>query len=295
MNVSIVIGTRNRPESLRRCLESIAAQSSRPLEVLIVDDGALDRDAALAPLDGTGIAARYFNKSHTPGLTKSRNLGIRESRGDVVMFLDDDVVLDPGYVEAVVRVYERHPEAAGVGGRLLGGLPAWPKRVFLRLFLLDASRDGAVLPNGVGVLVRTIDAVTQVEWFSGCNMSYRRRVFDRVMFDEAFAGNGWGDDRDFSYAVGRTGLGVLLAAPDATLWHLEDPKSRAGAESFGRTEITYVQRFFAKHMPQRWPNRLALWWSFAGITLKNALSLKPGRVRGNLAGMRDVARGAGPR
>jgi glycosyltransferase involved in cell wall biosynthesis len=291
VNVSIVIGTRNRPESLRRCLESIARQTRLPAEVLVVDDGALDPCAALAPLQGTGILGRYFNKSATPGLTKSRNLGIRESTGDVVMFLDDDVVLDRGYVEAIARVYEAHPEAAGVGGRLLGGLPSWPKRVFLRTFLLDAADDGRVLPNGIGVLIRTIDRVTRVEWFSGCNMSFRRNVFDHVMFDEDFAGNGWGDDRDFSYTVSRRR--TLLAAPDATLWHLEDPRARASQRDFGAVEILYVARFFAKHMPPHWPNRLALWWSFAGILARNLVTARWAAAAGNLAGMRGVASGSG--
>ena len=287
MNVSIVIGTRDRPESLRRCLESIAAQTRPPAEVLIVDDGSLEPRDALAPLIGAGIRARYFNKSATPGLTRSRNLGIRESTGEVVMFLDDDVIIEPRYLEAIARVYERHPDAAGVGGRLLGGLPSWPKRLFLRTFLLDAAEDGRILPNGIGVLIRTIDRVTPVQWFSGCNMSYRRSVFDQVMFDEEFAGNGWGDDRDFSYTVSRSR--VLLAAPDATLWHLEDPRGRASQRAFGVTEIVYVARFFAKHMPQRWPNRLALWWSFGGILLRNLLTGKFAGAAGNLAGMRHVA------
>ena len=287
MNISIVIGTRHRPQSLRRCLECIAGQTRPPTEVIVVDDGSLDPCGALAPLQGTGITSRYFNKSAAPGLTRSRNLGIRESTGDVVMFLDDDVVLEPGYVDAIARVYEAHPEAGGVGGRLLGGLPSWPKRLFLRAFLLDGPEDGRVLPNGIGVLIRTINRVTPVEWFSGCNMSFRRDIFDSVMFDEEFAGNGWGDDRDFSYTVSRRR--VLLAAPDATLWHLEDPRGRASQRAFGEVEILYVARFFAKHMPQGLPNRAALWWSFVGILVRNLLTAKWAAAAGNVAGMRDVA------
>ena len=208
------------------------------------------------------------------------------------MFLDDDVIIDPGYLAAIVRVYEGHPEAAGVGGRLLGGLPSWPKRLFLRAFLLDAAEDGRVLPNGIGVLIRTIDRVTRVDWFSGCNMSFRRHVFEHVMFDEEFAGNGWGDDRDFSYTVSRNR--VLLAAPDATLWHLEDPRARASQREFGAVEILYVARFFAKHMPQDPSHRLALWWSFVGILARNVVMAKWAAAAGNLAGMqRVVLRGAG--
>jgi GT2 family glycosyltransferase len=289
MKLSIVIGTRHRPESLRRCLDSLARQIVRPDEVVIVDDGQLDPAPFVESLERTGIAVQYFNKSHDAGLTKSRNLGIRQSRGDIVMFLDDDVELEPQYMQAILRVYDAHPEVGGVGGRLNDPPLSWPKRRLLRAFLLDSHREGAVLANGVGVLVRSITRDTAVEWFSGCNMSYRRQVFDRFMFDEEFAGNGWGDDRDFSYAVSR--VYPLMCAPDAALLHHEEPRARARARDFGEIEITYVNRFFVKHMPHRLKNVAALWWAFTGITLKNLLTARFGRVRGNVAGMRDVVRG----
>jgi GT2 family glycosyltransferase len=286
MTLSIVIGTRGRPDSLARCLDSIVTQTRLPTEVLIIDDGALEPAPLLDRLQRVGIATQYVNKSHDPGLTKSRNLGIRRSVGAIVMFLDDDVELAPRYLEAVLGVYESHPEAFGVGGRLIGAPLSWAKRLFLQAFLLDGRREGAVLSNGVGVLVRDISRVTRVDWLSGCNMSYRREVFDRYMFDEDFAGNGWGDDRDFSYSVSREF--TLMCAPDAEVRHFEEPKARAGDRQFGRTEIAYVHRFFIKHMPQRPRNLLALWWSFAGIVLKNAFMARGRRVRGNLAGLAAV-------
>lgn len=289
MTVSIVIGTRNRPESLQRCLESIVRQTVPPHEVLIVDDGALDAAAATRVLERAGVPAVYHNKSHDPGLTKSRNLGIRRSTGDVVLFLDDDVELEPGYVEALIRGYEQHPDAGGVAGRLIDPPLPWHKRVLLRMFLLDSSREGAVLANGVGVLVRAITRPTRVDWFSGCNMSYRRGVFDSFMFDERFAGNGWGDDRDFSYRVSRAY--PLVCMPEAGVRHHEEPKARASESEFGRTEITYVHRFFVKNMPARAANLAALWWAFTGIAVKNALTLRVRRLAGNVAGVTAVLAG----
>jgi glucosyl-dolichyl phosphate glucuronosyltransferase len=288
VTLSIVIGTKDRPASLERCLKSILRQTTPPDEVIIVDDGTLDRSAVLKSFEGTNVAARYFNKSHDRGLTKSRNLGIRESHGDVVMFLDDDVVLDERYVQSVLDIYQRSPDVAAVGGRLLSGRLPLLKRAFLRMFLLDAATEGRVLANGVGVLVRHIREVTPVEWLSGCNMSFRRGVFAEFMFDEAFGGNGWGDDRDFSYRVGTKYR--MVATPDALVHHLEEPAGRLGSEAFGHTEITYVHRFFVKNMPKRAMGRLALAWSLVGITLQNCLTLRPGRVRGNLRGLGEVLR-----
>ena len=287
MRFSVVIGTRDRPDSLKRCLASLVQQTQRPAEVVIVDDGHLDPAPFVAMLEAAGIHAPYVNKSHDPGLTKSRNVGIHQSTGDVVLFLDDDVAVAPRYIEALQRVYEAHPEAGGVGGRLVGATASWPKRLLLKTFLLDSDSEGAVLPNGIGVLVRRISEVTRVDWFSGCNMSYRRLVFDRFMFDEEFRGNGWGDDRDFSYRVSREF--PLFCAPDAEVEHFEEPRGRARDRHFGRTEITYVYRFFAKHMPSRMMNVAALWWAFAGIALKNLLTGRLQRAAGNLSGLAAVA------
>jgi glycosyltransferase involved in cell wall biosynthesis len=289
MTCSVVIGTRDRPDSLKRCLETLIEQTHRPAEVILVDDGHFDPAPFIDMLAQAGIDGHYVNKSHDPGLTKSRNVGIRLSTGDVVVFLDDDVALAPSYLAAIERVYEMHPEAAGVGGRLVGTSLSRAKHVLLKAFLLDSDSEGIVLPNGVGVLVRRISHVTRVDWFSGCNMSYRRWVFDRFMFDEEFAGNGWGDDRDFSYRVSREF--PLFCAPDAEVRHFEEPRGRARDRQFGRTEITYVHRFFVKHMPRTVMNVAALWWAFAGIALKNVLTGRLRRLAGNISGLAAVATG----
>jgi GT2 family glycosyltransferase len=286
LTLSVVIGTKDRPVALMRCLQSLCDQRRPPDEVVLIDDGALEPGPFLALLKQSGIAATYFRKANDPGLTKSRNLGIRQSRGAIVLFLDDDVVLAPAYVDELLKVYEGHPEAGGAGGRLVGHTMSAARRWFLRLFLLDSPDDGAILPNGVGVLIREVSSVKQVQWLSGCNMSFRRHVFERMLFDEKFSGNGWGDDRDFSYAVGRQW--PLYAAPDATLRHLEEPAGRATATRFGEMEVVFLHRFFRKHMPQRPKNIASLWWAVCGIALRNILTGRFGRLWGNLRGARLV-------
>ena len=94
-------------------------------------------------------------------------------------------------------------------------------------------------------------APTEVAWLSGCNMSYRKELFDEFSFDERFEGNGWGDDRDFSYRVSRRYR--LVATPDARLVHKEVPAGRIGALEFGRLEIRHFLLFFEKGSPKATP------------------------------------------
>lgn len=288
LRVSVIIGTKDRPQSLRRCLESLAAQRCRPLEVLLLDDGTPGADSLGGILEAAGIRWRYMKKDE-PGLSRSRNLGAREAAGEILLFLDDDVELDPGYLEEVLRVYREHPGVAGVGGRLEGIRYGACVKGFLRFFALDSmKREGEILKSGIGVLIRHITADKPVEWLSGCNMSFRRELFEEFHFDEGFGPNGWGDDMDFSYRVSRRY--PLRAAHRAFLLHRVDPAGRADAQSLGRMESYYPYRFFRKNMPKRFIHWAAFGWSILGILLKNVLRRDPKRVLGNLEGIWAILR-----
>jgi len=291
--LSIIICTKDREESLKDCLDSVFCQARQPDEIIIVDDGDLNGSEFIELIKKHGIYCQLFKKD-TPGLTRSRNLGIDRAKGDVILFLDDDVSLDPGYVEGIMKIYEADEE-----GRI-GGVTGVIRRDYrpgvqplLRFFGLDSRRQGVMLPCGIGTLVRdgSIQEPTRVEWLTGCNMSYRRRVFDGFRFDEALGGYGWGEDRDFSFRVAQKY--ELWATPEAKLVHLEDPKGRLNPRRFGFVETNYLYRFFAKNIPKRLLNWLALAWAMVGIVLKNVLLLlatsgrrsRIGQVRGNLEGM----------
>src|SRR2546426_494727 len=127
----------NRPESLKKCLASLAAQSVPPMEVIIVHAGSderlgerLARDYRAAP-----FVVRY--ERSRPSLVLQRNLGIDRSSGTVVFFLDDDVVLEPEYVERVLEAYQADTfgEVGGVQGSITNPprLPwgsGWLRRLF---------------------------------------------------------------------------------------------------------------------------------------------------------------------
>jgi len=117
--LSIVICTRNRPVALAACIESLRTQIRRADEVIVVDGSTARLPARMRRrlrkrLGGTRI--RFV--ATPPGLPRQRNLGATLAHGSVVVFLDDDVVLERGYLEAIAAVYENDPYAAigGVGG-----------------------------------------------------------------------------------------------------------------------------------------------------------------------------------
>jgi glycosyltransferase involved in cell wall biosynthesis len=108
--ISVVIPAFNAGNTLPRCLDSIAAQSVPPLEVVLVDDGSTDSTAAIAIAAGVRVIRCPCNT----GPAAARNLGVNTAEGDVILFLDSDVVIPPDLVGRIRETLERQPEVAAV-------------------------------------------------------------------------------------------------------------------------------------------------------------------------------------
>lgn len=109
LTISVVIPCFNAEAFIGEALESVDAQTRRPLEVLVVDDASTDGSAAVArSFEGVRLIEHPTNL----GNVKARNRALVEARGDVVAFLDADDVWLPHHLETVVAMLEAHPEAA---------------------------------------------------------------------------------------------------------------------------------------------------------------------------------------
>lgn len=125
LRVTVVVCTRDNPALLRDCLESIVTDGSRvPRELLVVDNGDDPRTEAVVSelaAGATELAVRYVREPSL-GHSHARNRGVAEARGELLLFTDDDVLVTPGWVDAIVDGFE-DPAVGAVGGRIL---PAWP-------------------------------------------------------------------------------------------------------------------------------------------------------------------------
>src|SRR5581483_3567739 len=115
--IAVVICTRNRPDDLADCLASLARQTRLPDEVLVVDasDGP-EPEARVRAWAATAPVPRVDVLPAAPGLTRQRNLGAAATTGDLITFLDDDVVLDPGYLAAIAELFVLDPSLGGAQG-----------------------------------------------------------------------------------------------------------------------------------------------------------------------------------
>ncbi len=115
-HVSVITPTYNRRASLLTTLRALAQQTVAPssFEVLVISDGSTDGTTEACADLSVPYALRYFEQDHQ-GPAAARNLGLREARGELIVFLDDDVVPDPELIAAYVALHEEHPHAVGIG------------------------------------------------------------------------------------------------------------------------------------------------------------------------------------
>lgn len=108
LRVSVIVPTFDRARYLRACVESLLAQSVRPDEILVVDDGS--RDETPAVVASFGERVRYLRQENA-GKSAALNLGLGHARGELLWFFDDDDVALPDSLAQRLEVLRREPEA----------------------------------------------------------------------------------------------------------------------------------------------------------------------------------------
>jgi len=115
VEVSIVIPTHNRPHLLPRAVDSALA-AGVDVEVIVVDDASVDETAKVCQ---TLSAIKYIRLERNQGTAGARNVGIMESSGKYIAFLDDDDLRLPGSVDAQVKALEANPQAGFACGAMV--------------------------------------------------------------------------------------------------------------------------------------------------------------------------------
>lgn len=214
--VSVVIATYHRERLLVDTIASVLHQTYPNFEVIVVDQCPRHEASTIDHLrHWQETAAIRWVILDEPSLTHARNVGWRGARGEIVVFIDDDVRIDePTYLQAIDRAFAEHPEVGGVAGRIV-----------------EPGRDPETVASRVGDLgfwgirkpgfgSRDSGPAYSVR---GCNMAFRRQALAAVGgFDEGYTRSAYREDTDIGWRLRRQGYGLWFAA-DAWLWHLSAP------------------------------------------------------------------------
>ncbi len=111
-NLSIVIAVYNGAHFLQKCLPAIEAAADKEMEVIIVDDGSTDNSAEI----GKFFEAKVIELAECNGAANARNIGVGEARGEIILFVDADVVIQPDTIKNVRCIFADNPEISAFFG-----------------------------------------------------------------------------------------------------------------------------------------------------------------------------------
>jgi GT2 family glycosyltransferase len=251
-SLTAAICTRDRTRQLARALDSLAAQSPAPAEILVVDNAPSD-SATKALVSARFPRVRYVREPN-PGLDFARNRALTEAVGDIVAFLDDDATAGPGWCESLALVFHRDPRVAVCTGRIEALTLETPAQLLFevnggfgrgnrRIRLPD---DSAELLHGWPVPL----IAWAVSVGSGCNYAVRRTAaLELGGFDEALdlgAPLAGGGDHDLLWRALKSGWSVEYQ-PEAIAWH-EHRREMAAVHGQIVGHQRAVLAFLAKHL-----------------------------------------------
>ncbi|CAN5653979.1 hypothetical protein BH09MYX1_BH09MYX1_55270 [soil metagenome] len=223
MKATVVIPTYNRASRLRELLSCLVHQDQETLaQVVVCDDGSPDDTRAVAnAFEGKLPLVYRHQEDRGFRAGQARNMGISEARGDIIMFVDDDVLVAPDFVAAHIAAHRASKRTSVVLGYRHRSHEATVIPPTLEHIVASEADDRVVEigPDGAGI------AAHKMPWMFvySCNFSVPRGT-PELSFDERFLG--WGlEDIDIGYRLWRAGNPVIVA-PRACVLHIEDVAPR---------------------------------------------------------------------
>jgi GT2 family glycosyltransferase len=217
--ISVIIGTRERPAELARCLRSLAVLDYPRFEVIVVDNDPTTEQTRLAA-DRAPVSVLYLRQRRR-GLATARNLGARAAGGAILAFTDDDVEVDPDWLLALAEAFA-DPRVGCVTGLIMpGGLDnrwqamlerrgGYTRGFEPRVFETGPRNEDPLFPFTAGTMG------------SGANMAFTAPVLKRLNGFDPALGPGTpsraGEDLLTLFRTVANG-GRLVYQPDAVIWH----------------------------------------------------------------------------
>jgi O-antigen biosynthesis protein len=253
VSVSIVVGTCDRPEALRRCLQSLLSQSvQRSIEIIIVDNR--PASGLTAPIVAEVAASRsprvQYVAEPRAGVAYARNAGILASTGEIIVTVDDDVVIPAGWLERLIAPFARNDVMAVTGNVLPLELETRSQQIFESYGNGGLGRGFVGFEVGADWFGRSAWAAVPTWELGGtANSAYRASIFANPaigLMDEALGPgmpSGVGEDIYLFYRLLKSGDRIVYE-PSAQVWH----QHRREMSALRRQLYHYSKGFIAYHL-----------------------------------------------
>jgi len=211
MKYSIIIPVYNRPDEVDELLQSLTAQTFKDFEVVIVEDGSDIPCQEVVEKYADRLNLKYFTKPNSgPGQT--RNYGVERSQGEFVIILDSDVVLPPGYLQAIETKLSTLNSQLSTGINAFGGPDRAHESFSDVQKAINYSMTSFFTTGGIRGGKKQMDKKFYPRSF---NMGIRRSLYQQL---GGFSEMRFGEDIDFSIRIYESGAQCRLF-PEAWVWH----------------------------------------------------------------------------
>jgi GT2 family glycosyltransferase len=293
VRISAILPTKNRAVLLAETVRALLAQTVVPHEIIVVDQSATEEGRRLVHSLVAAVPLRqrpalvYLWNPAINGAAPARNVGLELARGEIVVFIDDDVVPAVDVLERLLQHYARHPELAAIAPVITNYTP--PPR--LQQFAYGLFGRGPFRDERQPVYWRWRDyagGLAPVRMFTGAMMSFRRAALEGLRFDPRYRAASVGEDIDLCWSLGGRG-GHLAIATDAHIVHNKAPRPASRPEA---AQIMSWAFLYDKHVRKTPHARLAFAWFLVGATLEAAFVAARERtwapIGSTLAGLRGI-------
>jgi GT2 family glycosyltransferase len=281
--VTVVIVNWNTADFTRRCIESVAATTSVPYEIVLVDNASSDDSVGLIRASFPWV--RLVQNSSNLGFARANNQVLREATTEFVLLLNPDTVVHRGAIDGMVRFLREQPRAAAVGCMLLNedgslqpscrSFPTPLKHLGEVLRLPRLCRHVPILSRQY-VLAWKHDEVREVDWVSGAALMMRQEAIRDVgVLDEDYFM--YGEELDWCFRARRGGW-LIYYMPNAKVTHFGGRSTALAAPAMFvhsyRSLLHFYRKFYSPVSVAWLRSVIAL--RMAGRTVKVLMVAPPG-------------------
>lgn len=225
--VSIIILNYNSEKYIENCLNSVLEQTYPNIEILIIDNGSRDKSIEIAK----GIPMKYkmdkriILNNKNLGYAEGNNVGIRESRGEYIILLNVDTIVDKNFVQEIASSFEKDSKIGSVQGKVYQ-LNNNQKTRIIDTFGFTVFKSGRIIDAGQGTedidqYPSTGSGLRKVFGVNGVAPAYRRIALNDIKLKDEYLDKDffcYCEDVDLAWRLNWRGW-LVVFNPNAVVWH----------------------------------------------------------------------------
>lgn len=219
MRLSVIIPTHNRAEILKICLSKVLEQKGVDFEVIVVDDGSTDNTESVVRefIRKTDNLAYIKIPSSHQGV--ARNRGVKLATGEVIVFIGDDIFVEPEFLK---KHHDKHTEHSEENIVVLG-YSTWDPKLKINSYMQFLEESGWQFGYGFIRPHKMIGVADPYRFFYTSNISLKKSFFEKEQFNEDFKFYGW-EDIELGYRLWKNHDMQIYYEPHAKAYHHHEIK-----------------------------------------------------------------------